>query len=175
MAFTTLNATSPDDFMGGESKSSSTMFDADYVKSTDTYQNMQGRFSFFTGCTVQIAGGVALGAVAYFAAPVLASGALYMASSAVPAVVPLNFVLQPATSAFIMAGILGLGVMPVMEMSFAFGEEVGKNTCDQVVDQVCNIGNMAYSIGKNMAYSIGNMAYSYAKENFFFGKQYWNA
>lgn len=129
VAFSTLNAASPLNSIGGVSEAPQAVFDAAYVKSTEVYKNVQGSVALVGDYVGQATCVVALCATSYIVSPFVVSAAF--------CVLPTFYLgpfLLPAATCALMYKMVELGFMPAKECGSVQGKIIGHNVCEQVVD-----------------------------------------
>ncbi len=129
VAFSTLNAASPLNSIGGASEEQSAVFDAAYVKSTEVYKNVQGSVALVGDYVGQATCVAALCTTSYFISPLAVKAAFCI----LPTFYLGAFLLPTATCA-LMYKTVELGFTPAKNYGSVQGKIIGHNVCDQMVD-----------------------------------------
>lgn len=129
VAFSTLNAASPLNSIGGASEAPSAVFDATYVKSTEVYKNVQGSVALVGDYVGQATCVVVLCAASYVVSPFVVSTAFCVLPTFY-----LGAVLLPAATCALMYKTVELGFTPAKNYGSVQGRNMGHNVCDKIVD-----------------------------------------
>ncbi|HCU06739.1 MAG TPA: hypothetical protein DIC42_04055 [Holosporales bacterium] len=147
VAFSTLNASSPFNSMGGASEAPSEVFDAAYVKSTELYTSVQSSVTLAADYAGQATCVAALCATSYVVSPFVVSAAFCVLPTFY-----LGAILIPAATCALMYKTVEIGFTPAKDYGSIHGKIIGHNFCDTVVDGSFSVKERLSSFFKSEVY-----------------------
>ena len=128
MAFSTLNAASPV-MVDAPAPAAPAVFDATYVRSTSVFAYVQSGVAAAADYAGQATCVAALAATSYVAAPLVVSAAFCILPTFY-----LGALIMPAAKAGSIAAAVVGGYEPARKLGSAYGQSIGHDACDKVVD-----------------------------------------